>query len=92
MTAPSTKAAPEPATVTKLAAPRHNWLRVPTYIHRDKSVSGCDETERECEVCGLVKITVHAPNGEFPYRAWRNKEGLRFSDPGYTPVCEGAGT
>lgn len=82
----------EPAEVPRIGpVPKHKWMLVPTYIHRDKSVSSCDETERECELCGLVKITVHAPQG-FPYRAWRRKNGQRIVDPGYTPVCEGVGT
>lgn len=88
MTAP----APQPAPIPRIGAARkHQWLRVPTYIHCDKSPSGCDESERECELCGLVRITVHRPDG-YPYRAWRSKGGVRFPDVGYTPVCEGEGT
>ncbi len=90
MTKPAQKTEPAPdcASITSIAAPKHKWLRVPTYIHRDKTPSGCDETERECELCGLVKITVHQPEG-FPYRAFRSKGGVRFNDPGFTPTCDG---
>ncbi len=78
--------------IVRIAAPKHKWPRVPTYIHRDKSLSGCDETERECELCGLVKITVHAGGDERPYRAWRTKAGRRMKDTGLTPTCDGVGT
>lgn len=82
--APQQSAAPD---VAKLPARRHKWAD-PVNIHRDTSHSGCDETERPCALCGLVKITVHQPVG-YPYRAFRSKGGIRFPDPGYTPVCDG---
>lgn len=90
MTAPSTKDAPEPATVTKLAAPRHKW-RDDGFRHRDSTPTNCDEHERVCELCGLVKITVHQPVG-IPPRAWRTKGGIRFPHDGLTPTCDGAPT
>lgn len=87
----TTAAAKQPdAPVTNLHARRHKWDG-PVNIHRDTSASGCDETERPCALCGLVKLTVHQPDG-YPYRAWRTARGLRFPDTGQTPLCEGEAT
>lgn len=66
---------------------RHKWGD-PAYLHRDTTPSGCDETEKPCVLCGLVKLTVHTPIG-YPYRMWRTRAGLRFPDDGATPLCEG---
>ena len=66
---------------------RHRW----TYrgsVAPEGSRSGCEEHERVCELCGLIKITVHQPRG-FPYRAWRTRGGTRFSYD-VTPLCEDA--
>jgi hypothetical protein len=75
--------------VAKLHARRHKWAD-PVNVHYDTTPSGCNETERACEHCGIAKITVHPPFG-FAYRAFRSKGGIRFPDPGYTPVCDGEG-
>lgn len=86
MTTPQTKPKPVP----KIGpAPKHKWTLVPTYVHQDKTVSGCNETERECQLCGLVKITVHTPTIG-AYRAWRTKKGVRSNCDGRTPVCDGS--
>lgn len=80
---------PPPATNVKhITARRHKWGD-PVYLHRDTTSSGCDETEKPCALCGLVKLTIHTPIG-FPYRMWRTKAGLRFPDNGATPLCEGS--
>lgn len=86
MTSAAAKQTPAPD-VAKLPARRHKWGDA-INIHRDTSVSGCDESEKACDLCGLVKITVHQPH-KYPYRAFRSKGGIRFPDPGYTPVCDG---
>lgn len=75
--------------IVRIAAPRHIWRDDGNKL-RDTTPSGCDEHERVCEACGLVKITVHRPDG-YPYRAFRSKGGVRFIDPGFTPVCDGVG-
>jgi hypothetical protein len=67
-------------------ARKHKW-RDSINIHRDSTPSGCDETERECEHCHLVKLTVHPPFG-FPFRMWRTKGGVRFPDMPQVPLCE----
>lgn len=83
-----TAAAKQPsAPVAKLPARNHKWHDDGTRL-RDTTPSGCDEHERVCTLCGLVKITVHQPLG-YPYRAWRTKLGIRFPDPKYTPTCDG---
>ena len=64
---------------------KHRWTDAGTVMASD-TLTGCEEHERKCERCGLVKITVHQPIG-WPYRLWRPKDGNRFSDPG-TPPCE----
>lgn len=44
-----------------------------------------DHTERTCALCGMVKITVHPPQG-FPWREWRTREGKPWQDEN-TPPC-----
>jgi hypothetical protein len=62
---------------------RHRW-DLPRSVLTD-TPSGCEETERECVDCHLVKITVHPPFG-FPYRAWRTAAGMRATIE-HTPPC-----
>ncbi|HXJ00954.1 MAG TPA: hypothetical protein VNH44_07010 [Micropepsaceae bacterium] len=88
--APDKSESKAPAEVARIAASKHKWRDDGNKL-RDTTPSGCDEHERTCEFCGLVKITVHKPEG-FPYRAFRSKGGVRFPDPGYTPVCDGGET
>lgn len=89
--APEKSETKEPAEVAHISAPKHKWRDDGNKL-RDTTPSGCDEHERVCEFCGLVKITVHAAEG-YPYRAWRTKKGVRFSDyDGLTPTCDGVGT
>lgn len=67
---------------------KHRWQDNGTRIGgAEDTPSGCDEHERVCKICGLVKLTIHAPQG-WPYRVFRTPKGIRF-DPGYTPVCDG---
>lgn len=44
-----------------------------------------DRTERTCSFCGMVKITVHPPQG-WPWREWRTREGKRWEGE-RTPPC-----
>lgn len=66
---------------------RHCWnngteRRIPAC----ESPDGNDRTEKTCaNDCGLVKITVHAPEG-YPYRKWRLPTGQEFQVDG-TPPC-----
>jgi hypothetical protein len=65
-------------------ARRHRWKGAPVTILPDESKSGCEETHRTCEYCGLVRVTVHPPVG-FPFSLWQYPDGER-SD-GLTPMC-----
>ena len=65
-------------------APRHHWGAAYTVLPND-SHNGCELTQRICEICGLVKITVHPPEG-FPYRQWRGKGGM-LATLEHTPPC-----
>lgn len=85
MTTAAAKQADAP--IAKLPARRHKWGD-PVYLSGHTTLSGCDETEKACNLCKLVKITVHTPDRRH-YPAWRTKGGMRFPDPGYTPVCDG---
>jgi len=67
---------------------RHRWNienidRVPAC----ESESGCEQTERHCEKCPLVKITVHTPDGGNPYRAWRHPKSPKMFVCEHTPPC-----
>lgn len=53
---------------------RHKWNPPVTMI--EGTTTGCEETHRTCDICGLVKITVHPPQG-FPWREWQTSKGMR---------------
>lgn len=62
---------------------RHRWgegVLVGEYL---------DRTERTCALCGLVKITVHPPQG-WPWREWRTREGKRWEGENTPPCLEAA--
>lgn len=63
----------------------HRWDKQEKRIPACETSSGCDQTERTCIDCGLVKITVHPPHG-LPYRAWRHPNGLTAAIES-TPPC-----
>lgn len=63
--------------------PRHRWGDPVTVLKH--TASKCEETERVCAFCDLVKITIHPPQG-IPWRAWRTKEGKRWEGSA-TPPC-----
>lgn len=65
------------------SARRHRWgegVLVGEYL---------DRTERTCVHCGLVKITVHPPQG-WPWREWRTREGKRWEGENTPPCLEAA--
>ncbi len=51
-----------------------------------ESFDGNERTERTCQNCGLVKITVHPPHG-FPWREWRMRGGDETIALTTTPPC-----
>ena len=67
---------------------RHKWsdrISVP----RDQTPSGCEQTERTCGLCKIVRITVHPPQG-FPWREWRHPNSdVQFACE-HTPPCKGS--
>lgn len=74
---------PSPTTLT---APRkHKWNH-PVTILPSQSHDGNERTERVCEFCQLVKITVHPPHG-FPWREWRHRESAMCMPLTVTPPC-----
>jgi len=69
-----------------LPQPRHRWGEaVP--ITADRTPSGCEQTERACVICGMIKITVHPPHG-FPWREWRHPKSDRQFPAEHTPPCK----
>jgi hypothetical protein len=66
-------------------ARRHRWGE-PVNIEPDQSPLGGQETHRKCvHGCGIIKITVHPPAPELPYRLWQYSDGERAD--GLTPMC-----
>lgn len=65
---------------------RHRWDH-----DKEKRLAACESpdgngrTERPCERCGLIKVTVHPPQG-LPWREWRTKEGYPWQGE-MTPPC-----
>lgn len=63
---------------------RHSWGEPDTII--GDTPSGCQETHRRCiHGCGIIKITVHPPSPDLPYRMWQYPDGERAD--GLTPMC-----
>lgn len=52
-----------------MTQPRHKWGDAVAKLPAE-TANGCEQTERVCAHCGLIKITVHPPVG-FPWREWR---------------------
>lgn len=77
-----------PAAVKPKTRPTHQWdhsnaRRIPAC----DAPGGCDQTERDCKHCTLVRVTVHPPNG-LAWREWRNtRQGIQFTADG-TPPCQ----
>lgn len=66
---------------------RHKWPKeVPVTVLGSKTPSGCEQSERACEHCGLIKITVHPPQG-LPYREWRHPASPVQFQATHTPPC-----
>lgn len=53
--------------------------------------NGCEQTERTCVHCSLVKITVHPPRG-YPWREWRHPQSAAQFPAEHTPPCIAGGT
>lgn len=47
---------------------------------------GNARTERDCVLCGIVKVTVHAPNG-FAWREWKHPKSDIYFQADHTPPC-----
>ena len=45
-----------------------------------------DQTERTCIHCGMLKITVHSPQG-LPWREWRHSKSPAQFACEHTPPC-----
>ena len=65
--------------------PRHSWSGGVVRFGPRALGNGCDQTERTCSRCGLVKITVHPPEG-LPWIEWRQGEGPQIQ-LSTTPPC-----
>lgn len=69
---------------------KHRWDH-----DKEKRLAACESpdgngrTERPCERCGLIKITVRPPDGR-PWREWRLMEGgSRIIHPTLPMECSG---
>jgi hypothetical protein len=69
---------------------RHRWSE-PVAVLPDDTFSGCQETERTCLACGMVRITVHPPVHRDVWRAWRTRDGKRTDKISATPPCHPQG-
>lgn len=72
--------------IADITARRHRWNVHDTQrIPACESPDGNDRTEKKCEHCSLIKITVHPPHGQ-PFRLWRTREGKIWQGDA-TPPC-----
>ncbi len=75
-----------PAVTLPVRDREHKWDRDhEKHIAACDSIDGNERTERECQHCGMWKITVHPPHG-LPWREWRTKNGDRWWGQA-TPPC-----
>jgi hypothetical protein len=72
-------------TLTVKNGGKHAWGD-PIPIHGIATPHGCDQTERTCKLCHLVKITVHQPDGR-AYREWRHPNNPDQFPMDTTPPC-----
>jgi hypothetical protein len=65
---------------------RHRWNAIDVRrIPACESTDGNNRSERDCMLCGMVKVTVHPAQG-LAWREWRTKSGSVW--PGnLTPPC-----
>jgi hypothetical protein len=69
---------------------RHRWNEgTENRIPACETADGNDRTEKTCALCGLVKITVHPPQG-LPWREWRTKAGGMWAGQATPPCIEAA--
>ena len=70
-----------------MSARRHRW-GAPVRYDAHQNPNGCAQTERAClNGCGVVRITVHPPEG-FPWIEWRTGDpGQRQVRRSATPPC-----
>ncbi len=61
----------------------HRWCVDVNRLYDDRGVN--TKTERICEVCGLIKVTMHPPGGALPWREWW-KDGRKLAA---MPGCVG---
>jgi hypothetical protein len=75
--------------VTRIGpTPRHRWPPEPDRrIPACDSPDGNDRSEKECRHCGMVRVTVHPPQG-FPWHEWRRSNGAVIKIE-HTPPCTG---
>lgn len=74
--------------IVPAAERRHRWPpESERRLHGSQFPDGCDRTEKTCPLCGLVKVTVHAPH-DFPWREWRTRDGKPWTGDA-TPPCLG---
>jgi len=76
---------PSPQETVERSSTRHRWGE--RFTRLENTPSGCPQSERTCQRpgCGLVKITVHPPQG-LPWREWRPKDGPQMALSS-TPPC-----
>lgn len=81
---------PPEADVVKLPTAQHPEHKWSDPVSRPAGIYRYAQTERTCDVCRLVKVTVHAPNG-FAWREWRRPDSVMQFKDNRTPVCEVVG-
>ncbi len=64
--------------------PEHKWSDP---VSRPAGINRFPQTERTCEACQLVKITVHGQGGA-SWREWRKPDSPRQWRDNRAPVCE----
>jgi len=62
---------------------RHRWGD--PFARLENTPSGCAETERICKHCGMMRITVHPPEG-YPWLEWKAR-GQKRVQLDQTPPC-----
>lgn len=74
-----------------MTATHHKWGD-PLRFAPEDCPNGCAQTERRCLKCGVVKITVHPPQGQV-WTEWRTGDSGQYQmQLSVTPPCRPVGS
>ena len=71
----------------KAMPPRRHVFGDPVSVKANLPLGRCQQTERTCKLCGVVKVTVHGPSDNH-FRAWRKHQDAEQIETFAALPCE----